>query len=584
MPSLAESELVAELEREVRREAQRLTVDHHFTPRVLLENTPEAFATFLVTYFPHKIPTIEDWQMEPLEALVLAARLLLLVPAGTMKTTIGAELKPIWRLCQCPDYEILGVFKNDMEAKKSLKAVKWELMFNERLIADYGPFMPVGQQTRSHKWTEHEIDIIGRKRRGKQHSLMFYPYGGQVLGNRFHQGFCDDIVTRDVAYSPEQTNQTMDWLSVDFETGPYAPDSPADWTGNMLEQVHVYGTRMTPHDTYAKIEDRNDKGDPGNEHFRPYKVVCIDIVKDEAKKETISPRWPWSKLMAKKMELQEPAFSMRMRNIALNMETMIFKEPWLRGGEINGVVYTGCRDKSRSFGEVEPDDVVAIGYDPQSGSTTRFAKDAAVVCLANKPMDGGGWNPRLVDWWKGQTPVIDTKRSDSQLRVILEMARMVNRARVTPTIVLESNQIQRALREPLIELAREDGTQLVVELSHTGAEKYDDATGIEACAADFQNGWVSLPCATPADEEKLIGFENCMLEYGTSKYYDVPIAYWKARGFLYERRFRPHLRQSIIVRQLPRYMQAHYKRMGVSELLTVVNAHTLPAREETMLE
>ena len=155
------------MEREVRREAQNLTVDHHFTPRVLLENTPEAFATFLVTYFPHKMKTVEDWQMEPLEAMVLEPRSLILVPAGTMKTTIGAELKQIWRVCQCPDYEILGVFKNDMEAKKSLKAIKWELMFNERLISDYGPFMPVGQAQRSYKWTEHEIDVIGRKRPGQ---------------------------------------------------------------------------------------------------------------------------------------------------------------------------------------------------------------------------------------------------------------------------------------------------------------------------------------------------------------------------------------------------------------------------------
>ena len=269
---------------------------------------------------------------------------------------------------------------------------------------------------------------------------MFYPYGGQVLGNRFHQGFCDDVVTREVAYSPEQTMQFMDWLAVDYETGPYAPDSEVDWTGGMLEQVHVYGTRMTPHDPYAKIEERNLKGDIENEHFRPYKVVCIDIIKDEAKKETISARWPWAKLMAKKQELQEPAFSMRMRNIPLNMEVMVFKEPWLRGGELNGVDYPGCRDKMRTFNQFDPGDVVTIGYDPQSGSTTRFAKDAAVVALANNPDDLGGWRPRLIDWWKGQTPVIDSQRKDSQLRVILGMAKTCNEAGITPTVILESNQ------------------------------------------------------------------------------------------------------------------------------------------------
>jgi hypothetical protein len=573
------------MERDIRREAQRVTLDSHFSPQALLENTPEAFATWLVTYFPHKIPSVEDWQMEPLEAMVSQPRALILVPAGTMKTTIGAELKTIWRICQCADYEILGVFKNDMEAKKSLKACKWEMMFNEKLIADYGPFMPAGQQTRSHKWTEHEVDVIKRKRRGKQHSLMFYPYGGQVLGNRFHQGFCDDVVTRDIAYSPEQVRQTMDWLSVDFETGPYAPDSPVDWTGGMIEQVHVYGTRMTPHDTYAKIEERNAKGDPDNPNFRPYQVICIDIIKDEAKQETISERWSWSKLMAKKDELQEPAFSMRMRNIPLNPETMVFKEVWLRGGEMNGVSYPGCRDKTRTFGEVEAGDIVTIGYDPQSGSTTRFAKDAAVVCMANQPSDVGNWSPRLVDWWKGQTPIIDMKRKDSQLWVIVEMGRVVNRKNIVPTVVLESNNVQRGLKEPLEQLAHDQGVQLTVYISPTGANKYDDATGIEACAKDFQNGWMVVPFAQPADEAKAIGFENCMLEYGTSKYYDVPIAYWKARGFLYEQRFTARMRPAVLVKKLPRYMQRHYRRMGISETVTVLNGHALPpVREETMLE
>jgi hypothetical protein len=122
-----------------------------------------------------------------------------------------------------------------------------------------------------------------------------------------------------------------------------------------------------------------------------------------------------------------------------------------------------------------------------------------------------------------------------------------------------------------------------VELSHTGDDKWDDQTGIESCAADFQNGLLSLPCATPADEQKLVGFENAMIEYGTSKYYDVPIAYWKARRFLYDRRFKANTRPAVMVRQLPRYMQRRYQQMGLASLITVVDAHALPVREESEL-
>jgi hypothetical protein len=383
-------------EKMVRRDAQKLTLDHRFKATSLLEHTPAAFATWMVTYFPHKIETIEDWQMEPIEALVMYPRALVLVPAGTMKTTIGSELAPLWELCRNPQYEILGVFKDDTEAKKTLGAIRKEMTFNEKLIADYGPFIPSGALLRTHKCNEHEIDIVNRTRRSKQHSLMYFPFGGQVLGNRFHRGFCDDAVTREMARSPEQTRQFMEWLAVDFETGPYAPDSPTDWLPGMYEQVAVFGTRMTPQDGYAKIEQRNERGDPDNPHFRPYKVICVDLIKDEVAKETISPRWSWEKAMAKKAELGPEAFAMRMRNIPLDPSATTFKEVWLRGGELDGVTYPGCRDKSRSFGEVEYGDIVTIGYDPQSGSTTRHAKEAAVVCLANTPGDTGNWHPRLI--------------------------------------------------------------------------------------------------------------------------------------------------------------------------------------------
>jgi hypothetical protein len=268
----------------------------------------------------------------------------------------------------------------------------------------------------------------------------------------------------------------------------------------------------------------------------------------------------------------------------LNVETMVFKEAWIRGGELNGVIYPGCHDKTRSYGEIELGDKVAIGYDPQSGSTTRFAKDAAVVMMANSPNDEGKWNPRLVAWWKGQTPISDSKRKDSQLQIIVDMARIANGAGCKPVVILEGNQIQRGLKEPLQDLAHSQGVLLTVDVSNTGVDKWDEETGIESCTIDFQNGLISLPYATPADEEKTIGFENCMMEYGTSKYFDVPIAYWKARRHLYDIRFKSRVRPAVMVNQMPRYMQARYKRMGMSEVVTIVDAHSMPVREESRLD
>jgi hypothetical protein len=584
-PGESISEAEAAYEREVRRDAQRIAIDHHFLPKTLLENSVEAFATWLVTYFPHRVPEVEDWQIEPLECLVHEPRALILVPAGTMKTTIGAELYRIWRLCQSRDYETRGFFKSDDEAKKPLGAVKKELRFNEKLIADYGAFYPGSQSGRRYKWNEHEIEVLGRTRISKEPSLAYYPYGGEgkALGGRFHQGFIDDIVTRELAHSPEQTNKSMEWLGTDFETGPYSPDSDVDWIdhdGNrLMEQITVFGTRMTPKDTFAKIEERNEKGDPDNPYFRPYKVVCIDIVKDWDAHETISKRWPWDKLMAKKAELQEPAFSMRMRNIALNVETMVFKEPWLIGGDLNGVTYPGCRDRKRSWLTVPAGAIGAIGYDPQSGSKTRYAKEAAIVGLTNVPTAKGAMHPHLFDWWSGQAPLYEKHNPNSQIHRVVAMAKAMNQAGIPwVTIRLEANNIQAGLEGPIRDLAQEEGVRLIIDTPNTGANKEDDETGIEACAPEFQNGWVSVPYMTPQDQEKAHGFEHQMIEYGTSKYYDVPMAYWMAHVYLYQQRFATNTRPVTLQRQLPHYMQ----RRGIiaPSSYRVVNAHMAPPKDE----
>lgn len=584
MPTRAEtSRREQEYEQEIRRAARRLSVDHSFRAAVLLENTPEAFATFLVTYFPHKIPTVEGWQMEPISVMVLEPRALILVPAGTMKTTIGSELHQIWRLCQNPDYEILGVFKDDIECKKVLGAIKKEFMFNEALIRDYGPFIPTGSLLKTHKCNDHEIDVVRRSRRSKQHSLMYFGFGSTVLGNRFHRGFCDDVVTREMARSPEMTKRFMEWASVDFETGPYAPDSDADWVGahgRMLEQVMFQGTRMSPHDGYAKIEERNERGDPENPHFRPYKVVCVDLIKDEAKKLTISPRWPWAKAMAKKMELGPEGFAMRMRNIPLDPSVTVFKEAWLRGGDYNGVHYPGCRDKSLTFQSVEVGDVVVIGYDPQSGSTTRYAKNAALVALAVTPSDEGGWNPHLYNFWQGQTPMRDSKREDSQLTILLSWCKEINREAIVPYVVLEGNQVQRAFKEIIEDDAQNQGITLTVIVANTGSDKHDPESGVEATAVDFQNGWMRLPYATPADQAKILEFEQSMVEYGSSKYYDIPMAFWLARRQLFELRIKPHLRSQNMHRRLPAYMQRRYAAMGMGSTQRVVYAHQGPKNRE----
>ena len=572
---------------ELRRKAQRQRkLDFVYSDDALLENNPEAFGLWLLKFFPHKIKEIEDWQPEPLRIMVEEPRGLILVPAGTMKTTIGSELYPIWRACQNRNFERNGYFKHDHGAKESLSAVTVELQTNEKLIEAYGRFEPTPQEVRRfrYKWNEHQLDIVGRTRKSRSNTFNYRGYSGQALGSRCHMSHLDDVILEEMAMNPELTRKFMNWLGSSFETQPYPRDSSPDWDldgqggAPFADQLLVYGTCWNDQDGYAKIEKRNDDPEAlDNPEFRPYAVCKVDLIKDEDTFETISPRWPAGRARAKKVEVGARAFNARYRNKPHDPETQTFKELWFAGGtDTRGVSYRGCWDDTLSFNDdVSPSHMVAIGYDPQSGSTTRYAKMAGVVMLANEPSPTGIWRPRMLDWWAGQTPVLDESDPESQLMIVIRMAAQVNRFGIMPIVVLEANQIQRGLKEPLEAAAARQGVQLMVDLSYTGENKHDPQTGMEATAIDFQNGWLHLPGREPSDRDHFAGFVHFMVNYGTTKYSDVPMAYWFARRYLYDFRLRYAPSETRVLRREPPWRAAYRGRHAARRELRIINAHAL---------
>jgi hypothetical protein len=64
----------------------------------------------------------------------------------------------------------------------------------------------------------------------------------------------------------------------------------------MIEQVQLLGTRMTPKDPYAKVEERNQKGDDGNPHFSALHGGLHRHHQGRGRPRDHLPRWPWEKL------------------------------------------------------------------------------------------------------------------------------------------------------------------------------------------------------------------------------------------------------------------------------------------------
>ena len=520
--------------REIRLEAQKRTRDYRFSPKALTEWKTEAFAIWCVTYIPHLIPEVEDWQVPSLDDVFSYGRILIMWPATLGKTTMFSIALPLFREVKNPNLEGLGVFKDDSEAKASLKTIKDEASDNELLIADYGQLRP-NPSDRSKKWNEHRADFAQRTRRGKQSSLMFYAYGSQVLGQRSHWRFADDVVTRKIAMSMVLNQQQQDWFTVDFETGPYSPQDKASYAAGQ-DQIIVQMTAMTADDLGNYLQTRiTDEVARRNPMVQPFKCRVVDLL-DEAHERTITSRYTWEQAKAKELEMGVAAFSMRFRNKPISEKTTKFKRVYFEGGSFEGVTYPGCWNKDLTYDTaLEPGMTVTIGYDPQSGSQTHQAAQAGIVMVGN--VSNGTWKPRLLDWESGKTEVLGDKDPSSQIQKILRMAKRCNGLGIMPWVVLEDNNVQRALRVGIIEAAQRKDVMVRCTLSPTtGKSKWDDETGIETSIVDFENGWTEIPGMYPSDRERFQGFIEAMVKYGNSPFIDVPIAYWKARQWLYDHR------------------------------------------------
>jgi hypothetical protein len=558
------------------RNAARARVGWHFSPKSLVENDPDAFAIWLVTYMSLYVPEIEEWQPPVFNVIVSEKRGQILVPAGTMKTTIGAICYPIWRICGNPNLEIAVVCKTDDEAISNIRAVRHELEANEDLIRDYGPFVPNRIRGTGSKWTDHRLNVAKRTRRSKQASMMYFGYGASIIGQRFDIGIVDDIVTPDIGSSPVLTRKQIQWFQTVFETGPYAEDT-IGYKENFPEgnQILNFATRMSNHDLTKHLETRIPEEEAiDNPYIKEFKTIVVDLIKDEERQETISKRWPWKKAMAKKAEIGTTSFNMRYRNKISNDDTAIFKRVWLVGGEYQGIQYKGCYDKTLTFGEViQPGDMVAIGYDPQSGSKSRYSKEAAIVVLANR---AGEWRPKLVDYFAGQIPILEEFNENSQFKIIVRFAKeaRINNRVFVPVVILEGNHIQQGLRQLILDEAQRQNVDLRVITTNTGADRHDPETGVEACAIDFENGWLRIPAMYESDLRKIKQFENAMIEYGSSGFLDIPIAYWKARKWLYSQRIKPEPRDTVLDSHLPTWMKVRMERKGMRTAVRVVDAYS----------
>lgn len=477
--------------------------------RAVLLNDP---AAFILYYFGHKIDLLKDFHLRLVDTATSEIRSLILYPATHGKTTLVSTLLPIWGLCVDANIRISLILKNAQEATDVMRVIQSELLGNQQLITDFGPFLDVDDPTKP--WALERLTIKNRTRQAKEATISVFGAGARgVLGYRSDWVIMDDVVTEKNSATPEQRGKLREWFNLAVSTMPASAD----------DRITVVGTLFDPEDLYNDLIELTDPetGEP------TFAVQREDAIVDEDTHETLWPEvWPWRRLMGQKAITGTLDFNKRFRNIAVDPSRMVFKEAYIRGGYIGKTKYPGCLDPNFVVGEYEDHWRRYGGFDPAVG-LTKTAKFCAHLTIAQGSCAEHEKCFWVIDLIRDQMTL--PQQADLIIEKHLEYGLICSR--------VEANSYQGGLTQVISERMERRGIQLKIEPHYTSREnKPDPEAGVQAMAPWFENGKVHIPWGNPESQRKMRQLVDELVQY-PGRTTDTVMAAWF--GWLVARQMAP---------------------------------------------
>ena len=527
--------------------------EQYFT---MLRHHPEAFAAI---YYDLEM---EPYQRDMMVWALTHDRSLIRVPAQHGKSTLMANIYPVWEISCNPNIRIILIMKTERDAKSYSDMIRAKLEDESTLLyKHFGPFQGASAgSNRQGMWTNLQFNVAKRQIKDPHFTMEFYGAGGPVLGHRCDLVIMDDVVTDDTAGTEARREDQRAWFREQVQTGPHYlwpelviwPQEAKDrliegdenihrWLGFVLgetpegqlrllkvpegiywprdityERIVVCGTSFHPKDLYFELQQDSSYADL---YFDCY-------THDENGK--VGALWP-GQMPLEKLEKEKASsgvlsFNKRFRNIALDEGELVFREPIVMGGELNGVAYNGILDRKRSFGEWDEQWIRCFGLDPASGSTSRFSTWPSAVVI--------GMDPEEPD---PEMHIIDIFRRQMGIEDIISLVLDGNMNTGIPGFYalykyqrgrIETNACQRwLLQHHRVKEAIERGVNL--EPHHTGKNKWDEVMGMSSMVRYVQNSKLLLPYKTPADQAKAQPLIEQLLQFPKG-IFDYVMALWFA--------------------------------------------------------
>lgn len=467
----------------------------------LLDN-PDAFILY---YFGHRIEELEQFHLRLIHNATQRPRGLILYPAAHGKTTLVSELLPIWAICRNPNVRVVDIAKNDIDAKSITRSIQSELLSNNRLISDFGPFKPDGDESKA--WALERFDVAARTRHGKSSTWAAFGAGARTaLGYRTDWTICDDVVTDVNSSTPEQRGKLREW----FNQGPETMGDHGD------SRLTVVGTRFHPEDLYGDLMEMVLPDTGRNIWHVQTEFAVLD---PDLKKVLWPKRRPWIWLMQRKAAMGTLDFNKRFNNIAVDPSRMVFKEEYVRGGYIGKLKYPGCIDKNYSVGDI-PDQTWRryAGFDPAVGKISRSSKFCAHITLAV-----GSCQDHERCYW-----VVDLYRDQMTLPQQVDHIIEKHVKYDVGTTMVEANSYQMGLYQAIKNKLDQEGMALDIKPHYTSRmNKPDPETGVQAMAPWFEDGKIHIPWGSPHSQRVMAQFVDELVQY-PGRTTDTVMAFWFA--------------------------------------------------------
>lgn len=281
-------------------------------------------------------------------------RALLIYPRNSAKTTVWAQIVPLWLLGRDPDLKMLLVSRAFEKACENLRFIKNNIENNpyvQRVFPGLKPGRP---------WSKDAITVENSRQDGSA-SVLARGLEGQITGFRADVIIVDDLIDQSNVMTDSQREKVNAfWNTVIFPTL------------NPGGRIFVIGTRYSHKDFYSRLLEDESFGE--NRYIQPAYLTDEDgkFIRDgDGRKVSYWPeRWPVEELEKMEEHMGALAFNSQYLCDPSGYEGSLFDPEWLH-------YYTVERDLDPVMGRLD----YVMGVDPNINEDPK-SDNTCIVTLA----------------------------------------------------------------------------------------------------------------------------------------------------------------------------------------------------------